>query len=83
MESDLKILLEIDDRVIAENIQRILEESSIYSIIYSDNPASSILNIFSGLNANENIILRVNNNDFPKAIEVLSKTQYKNLLTNV
>jgi hypothetical protein len=81
MENDLKILLETDDRVIAEDIQRILEESGIYSILNSDNAASSILSIYSGLNAGENIILRVNNNDFPKALEVLSRSQYKNLLT--
>ena len=43
MNNDLTILLEIDDRVIAEDIQVLLEDSQIYSLLVSDNPASSVL----------------------------------------
>jgi len=81
MENDLKVLLEIGDKVVAEDIQRILEESNIYSILDSDNPASSVLNIYSGLNAIENLAIRVNNNDYLKAIEAIRKSHYKDLLT--
>ena len=83
MKNDLRILLEISDRIVAEDIQSILEESGIYSILDSDHPASSVISIYSGLNTIENITLRVNNDDFQKSIEVLSMTQYKDLLSNV
>jgi len=74
-------IVEIGDKVVAEDIQRILEESNIYSILDSDNPASSVLNIYSGLNAIENLAIRVNNNDYLKAIEAIRKSHYKDLLT--
>ena len=40
-ENDLRILVSIEDRVIAEDIQNMLEESEIYTLLVSDNPASS------------------------------------------
>jgi hypothetical protein len=79
-ESDLKVIAEIADRSVAEDIQMILEESGIYSILDSDNPASSMINVYSGLNPFENISLRVNRNDFDKAAEVLGNTQYHDLV---
>ena len=82
MKNDLKVLLEIGDRIVSEDIQRLLEESGIYSILESDNPASSVINIYSGLDANENITIRVNRNDFPEAIKVLCNSQYKDLFVS-
>ncbi len=82
MDIYLKVLLDIGDKIIAEEIQEILEESNIFSILDSDNPASSILSIYSGINAIENITIRVNKNDYQNAVEILSKTQYKDLLDN-
>ena len=82
MENDLTILLEINDMIIAEDIQRVLEDSQIYSILVSDNPASSVLNVYSGLNPTENIIIQINKDDYQKAIEIINNSAYKNLLTN-
>ena len=48
--NDLRLLLSIDDRVIAEDLQNILEESEIYTMLVSDNPASSVLSSYMGLN---------------------------------
>ena len=83
MAKDIKVLLEISDKIIAEEIQRVLEESNIYSILESDNPASSLLNVYFGPNTNENISLMVNQNDYQKAFEVISNTSYKDLLSNI
>jgi hypothetical protein len=82
MENDLTILLEINDMIIAEDIQRVLEDSQIYSMLVSDNPASSVLNVYSGLNPTENIIIQINKNDYQKAIEIINNSAYKDLLTN-
>jgi hypothetical protein len=80
MGNELKILLEINDKLIAEEIQRVLEESGIYSILESDNPASSVLGVYFGPNINENISLMVNQDDYQNAINVISNTPYKDLL---
>jgi len=48
--NDLRLLLSIEDRVIAEDIQNMLEESEIYTMLVSDNPASSVLSSYMGLN---------------------------------
>lgn len=77
---ELKILLTIDDRIIAEDIQNLLEESEIFTILVSDNPASSILTIYSGLNNAESIDIQINNIDYDRAIEILIKSSYKELL---
>jgi len=80
MKNDSIILLSIADRVLAEDIKRILEESDIYSILESDNPASSILNIYAGPHVIENIKIIVNKNDHKKACELVKNSQYNDLL---
>lgn len=82
MDNDLTILLETNDMVIAEDIQSLLEDSQIYSMIVSDNPASSVLNIYSGFNPIENVSIKINKNDYQKAVEVINNSAYKELLTN-
>ena len=82
MENDLTTLLEIDDMIIAEDIQRVLEDSQIFTMLVSDHPASSVLNIYSGQNPSENLSIRINKNDYLKAIEILKNTAYKDLLPN-
>jgi len=52
-----------------------------YSTLKSDNPASSLLNIYSGLNVVENITLLVSRNDYSKAVEIIKSRLYKDLLT--
>ncbi len=68
MEShDLKTLLTVDNRLIAEDIQAILEEHEIYTILFSDNSAASIISTYSGLNPIE-------------AIEIVLESQYNELV---
>jgi len=80
MENEIVVLLKIDDRIIAEDIQNLLDEEQVYTILESENPASSVLNITTGFNINENIKLRVNNLDLEKAKQILLNSQYKDLI---
>jgi hypothetical protein len=77
---DLRILLSIEDRFIAEDIQRFLEESGIYTMLLSDNPASSVLGSYTGLNPSENIDIQINAEDYRQAIEILTDSPYKELV---
>ena len=79
-ENDLKLLLSIEDRIIAEDIQAILEESEIYTMLVSDNPASSVLSAYSGLNPMECISIQINKDDFQRAIEILTDSPYNELV---
>ena len=79
-ENDLRILLSIEDRVIAEDIQNMLEESEIYTLLVSDNPASSIITTYSGLNPIESVDIQINKNDYQRAIEILTDSPYNELL---
>ena len=78
--NDLRILLSIDDRFIAEDIQRFLEESGIYTMLVSDNPASSVLGSYTGLNPTENIDIQINIDDYKRAVEILKDSQYNELV---
>ena len=78
--NDLRILMSVEDRVIAEDIQNILEESEIYTMLVSDNPAASILTTYSGLEPVESIDIQINKNDYQRAIEILTDSPYKELL---
>ncbi len=82
MDKDLTILLETDNVVIAENIQVLLEGSQIYSMLVSDNPASSVLNIYTGFSPIENISIKINKSDHQKAFEIIKNSIYKELLPN-
>lgn len=73
-------LLTIDDRILAEDIQRLLEESGIYTLLVSDNPASSVMNAYTGLNAIERIEIQINKLDYQQAIETLHQSPYKDLV---
>ena len=78
--NDLKLLVTIEDRVIAEDIQSMLEEHGIYTILESDNPASSIVSIYSGINPIESIDVKINVLDFQRAIDILNESPYKELI---
>lgn len=78
--NDLRLLLSIEDRVIAEDIQNMLEEFEIYTMLVSDNPASSILTTYLGLNPVESIEIQINKKDYERAIEILIDSPYKELL---
>lgn len=75
-----KLLLTIDDRIIIEEIQRILEDSNIFCVVISDHPASSAINSLMGSSPSESLDLIVNIEDYKNAVEIVSKTQYKDLM---
>lgn len=79
---DTKPLLTINDRIILEDIQRILEESNIFCVVVSDNPASSAISSFMGSSPSENLDLMVSIKDYNKAVEILSESQYKDLINS-
>jgi len=80
--NDVRLLLSTEDRVISEDIQRILEEADIYTLLCSDNPASSYLSAYIGLNPAEGIDIQINQNDYPRAIEILLDSPYRELVEN-
>ncbi len=80
--SDLKLLISIDDRVVAGDIQNLLEESDIYTILSSDNPASSIMSTY-GFNPAESIDIMINEDDYKHAIEILNDSPYNELFSNI
>jgi len=71
--NDLRVLLSTEDRITAENIQSILEEHDIYTMLVSDNPASSVIGIYMGSSAMETIDIQINNEDYQRAIEILNE----------
>jgi len=70
--NELRVLLSTEDRVIAEDIQSILEEHDIYTMLVSDNPASSVIGIYMGSSAMETIDIQINNEDYQRAVEILN-----------
>ena len=80
--NDLRLLLSIEDRVLAEDIQSLLEESGIYTMLVSDNPASSVLGSYMGLNPTESIDIQINIEDYQRAIEILTDSPYKEIVEN-
>ena len=71
--NELRGLLSTEDRVIAEDIQSILEEHDIYTMLVSDNPASSVIGIYMGSSAMETIDIQINEEDYQRAIEILNE----------
>jgi hypothetical protein len=80
--NDIMRLLSIEDRGIAEEIKDLLEESEIYTMLVTDNPASSFLNTYFGLNPIESLDLQINKSDYQRAIEILNESPYKDLVSN-
>jgi len=71
--NDLRVLLSTEDRIVAENIQSILEEHEIYTMLVSDNPASSVIGIYMGSSAMETIDIQINEEDYQRAVEILNE----------
>ena len=78
--NDLRLLVSIADRVIAEDIKSVLEEFEIYTLLVSDNPASSFVSTYFGFNPAESIDIYINKNDYRRAIEILNDSPYKELV---
>ena len=77
--NDLRLLFSTEDRGIAEEIKIFLEESGIYTMLVSDNPASSFTSTYFGFNPTETIDIQINKIDFQRAIEILNDSTYKEL----
>jgi len=80
-QDDLKVLMTIDDRLLAEEIQNFLEELKIYTLLASDNPALSILTTYTGISPTENIEIMINAQDYTLAVESLKQSQYKEMFS--
>jgi hypothetical protein len=80
--NDVRLLLSTEDRVVAEDIQRVLEESGIYTMLVSDHPASAYLSAYLGVNPAEGIDIRINSEDYTQAVEILKDSPYGELFDN-
>jgi len=78
--NDLRLLVSIEDRGIAEDIKSVLEEFEIYTMLVSDNPASSFISTYFGFNPTESIDIQINKKDYQRAIEILNDSPYKELV---
>ncbi len=78
--SDIKPLLAVEDRVIAEEIKRLLEEAGIYSLMESDNAAASFHNVYMGSAARDNVTISVTIDSFEPATKVIQEHGYQDLL---
>ncbi|MDD4991498.1 MAG: DUF2007 domain-containing protein [Paludibacter sp.] len=79
-DNDLKLLVSVEDRIVAEDIQSVLEESGVYTMLVSDNPASSVLSAYLGSTLNEGIEILINRDDYEQASEILNESPYKELV---
>jgi hypothetical protein len=80
--SDLRLLASTGDRGIAEEIKSFLEEFKIYTMLVSDNPASSYINTYFGFSPVENIDMQINKDDYQQAIQILKESPYQQLFEN-
>jgi len=80
--NDLRLLFSVEDRGIAEEIKSVLEEFEIYTMLVSDNPASSYMTTYFGFNPTESFDIQINKNDYQRAIEILNESPYKELVNN-
>jgi hypothetical protein len=81
MSTDLKVLLAIPDRPLAEEIQREMEDSGIFSLLQSDNPAASVMSIYGGSPVSESITILVHEDIYERAIECIQSSPYWELLS--
>lgn len=77
----LRLLFSTGDRGFAEEIKCFLEEFEINTMLVSDNPASSYMVTYFGLNPTESIDIQINENDYQRTIEILNDSPYKELIS--
>jgi hypothetical protein len=80
MADDLKLLLELDSMLYAKEVKQTLEEIGIYSTLESDNPASSLMNVYTGDTSSETVRVIVHVNDYENAKSALLGTFYESHL---
>ena len=81
MAKDTKILLKTDDRMMAEDIRSLLEESDIYTLLRSDHPASSAMGAYVGFQPMEGISMIVNIVEYDKAREIIENSSFKEVVS--
>jgi hypothetical protein len=81
-ENDIRLLVAVEDRIVAEDIQSILEKFEIYVLLVTDNPASSYMSTYFGFNPAETIDIQINKEDYQLAIEILNNSPYLELVNN-
>ena len=80
MANDTQALLKTDDRIMAEDIKSLLEESEIYSLLQSDNPASSVMIAYAG-STQEGITIIVNSDEYAKAKEIIQNSPFLDVVS--
>jgi len=82
MANDLKELLTIPDRPLAEEIKNEMEQAGIYSLLQSDNPAASVMSIYGGPSISESITILVHQDIYQQAVQFIKSSSYWELLKN-
>ncbi len=80
-EEVIKTLFRISDKVIAEEVKRILEEKGIFSLISSDDPAESVMNTYFGSAFKGGIYtIQINGDDYLNARSIVEESGYGDFL---
>ena len=74
------VLLMADNMIVAQDIKQYLEEKGVYTLIESDNPASSVMNVYTGMNAIESISIKIVASEFARAIKLLEASPYSDYI---
>lgn len=80
METEIKDLMKLTNRTIAQEVQHLLEEHGIYSLIESDHPASSLMAVYSRMNVIEDLVVKVHRDDEMGARSVIVAGGYEEYL---
>ncbi len=77
---EVLVLLMADNMMVAQDIRQYLEEEGVYTLIESDNPASSVMNVYTGMNAIESISIKIVASEFERAIELLEASPFSDYI---
>ncbi len=77
---DIKTLVKVPDKVLAEEIQRLLEERGVYSLLHSDDPAESVMNAYLGSSFKSCYTIQINIDDIPNARSIIEENGYNDFL---
>jgi hypothetical protein len=79
---DVTVLLKVNDKPLAEEIQRVLANSGVNTMLESDNPMSSALSMYVGSHVFETISVLVAQDSYLEAVKLLEDTPYFELLAS-
>ncbi len=79
-DSDIQALVKVPDKVLAEEIKRLLEEGGIYSLLHSDDPAGSVVNVYFGSSFKGSYTIQINSNDILIARSIIDDNGYNDFL---